>query len=411
MRFLLMPFGSHGDVLPLLGIARELMARGQRVKLLINPAFTALAEQAGLDYRSLGQLQDYQRAVADPATASRYGSLQAVAKILATHLELGVNVLEEEIADEPSILVGTSLAFPVRLVAELYHLPCATVHLQPSIIRSCLNPPVLGWGAMPSPRPGWTWLLQWLWKALDWCLLDPAFARPLNQLRQRHNLPPVRSILGDWLHQSSLVLAMFPDWWAQPPADWPRHLQLCHFPLYDGQEQALDLKDTVVFTAGTAFACVPQFYQEAVRLCQRFGCKGLLLTPHRANLPESLPDHLQWRAYLPLSGSLASALAIVHHGGIGTISAALRAGIPQVVCPLAHDQFDNAHRLQSLGLTPSGRLAHRLEQVLFEPRWREKSVHTSQLRGWGQGLSLAARALEQLLDPPKQNSWVNGHLA
>jgi UDP:flavonoid glycosyltransferase YjiC (YdhE family) len=40
----------------------------------------------------------------------------------------------------------------------------------------------------------------------------------------------------------------------------------------------------------------------------------------------------------------------VSHGGIGTLSQALAAGIPQLVMPLAFDQFDNAVRLKRLGV-------------------------------------------------------------
>ena len=40
----------------------------------------------------------------------------------------------------------------------------------------------------------------------------------------------------------------------------------------------------------------------------------------------------------------------MHHGGIGTSAQALAAGIPQLVRPLAYDQFDNAHRLSRLGV-------------------------------------------------------------
>jgi len=38
----------------------------------------------------------------------------------------------------------------------------------------------------------------------------------------------------------------------------------------------------------------------------------------------------------------------VHHGGIGTTAEALRAGVPQVIVPLAYDQFDNAARVTAL---------------------------------------------------------------
>jgi rhamnosyltransferase subunit B len=47
---------------------------------------------------------------------------------------------------------------------------------------------------------------------------------------------------------------------------------------------------------------------------------------------------------------LPRAAALVYHGGIGTCSQALAAGIPHLIMPLAHDQPDNANRLRRLGI-------------------------------------------------------------
>ena len=55
------------------------------------------------------------------------------------------------------------------------------------------------------------------------------------------------------------------------------------------------------------------------------------------------------RSYVPLSKLLPQAKVLVHHGGIGTVSQALAAGIPQLAVPFAHDQFDNAARVERLG--------------------------------------------------------------
>ena len=71
----------------------------------------------------------------------------------------------------------------------------------------------------------------------------------------------------------------------------------------------------------------------------------------------------------------AAARALVHHGGIGSSAQALRAGIPQLVAPQAYDQYDNAMRLQALGVAdvlPSGaaglaRMPHRLARLLDSP--------------------------------------------
>jgi UDP:flavonoid glycosyltransferase YjiC (YdhE family) len=55
-------------------------------------------------------------------------------------------------------------------------------------------------------------------------------------------------------------------------------------------------------------------------------------------------------SYAPFSKIFPRAAVVIHHGGIGTCAQAMAAGVPQVVMPLAFDQFDNAARLQKLGL-------------------------------------------------------------
>jgi UDP:flavonoid glycosyltransferase YjiC (YdhE family) len=75
-----------------------------------------------------------------------------------------------------------------------------------------------------------------------------------------------------------------------------------------------------------------------------------LLTRFADQLPERLPPHVRHAGYVPLGRVLGHAAALVHHGGIGTAAAALAAGVPQLVMPLAHDQLDNGARLQRLGV-------------------------------------------------------------
>ena len=48
---------------------------------------------------------------------------------------------------------------------------------------------------------------------------------------------------------------------------------------------------------------------------------------------------------------LPRARALVHHGGIGTTAQALAAGVPQLIMPLGFDQFDNAARCRTLGVS------------------------------------------------------------
>jgi UDP:flavonoid glycosyltransferase YjiC (YdhE family) len=66
-----------------------------------------------------------------------------------------------------------------------------------------------------------------------------------------------------------------------------------------------------------------------------------------------LPAGVRHFEYVPFSELLPHAAALVHHGGIGTTSQALAAGVPQLITPFAFDQHDNAARLHRLGVGDS----------------------------------------------------------
>jgi UDP:flavonoid glycosyltransferase YjiC (YdhE family) len=70
-------------------------------------------------------------------------------------------------------------------------------------------------------------------------------------------------------------------------------------------------------------------------------------------VPRNLPPNVQVFGYQPFSALLPRAALLVYHGGIGTLAQTIRAGIPHLVVPNGHDQFDNAWRIGRLGLGQS----------------------------------------------------------
>jgi UDP:flavonoid glycosyltransferase YjiC (YdhE family) len=55
-------------------------------------------------------------------------------------------------------------------------------------------------------------------------------------------------------------------------------------------------------------------------------------------------------AFVPFRWLVPRSAALVHHGGIGTLSQGLAGGVPQIVMPMGFDQFDNAARIERLGV-------------------------------------------------------------
>ncbi len=105
----------------------------------------------------------------------------------------------------------------------------------------------------------------------------------------------------------------------------------------------------MVVTAGTANAVSHDFFSAAILACSNIGQRAILVTADPRQLPPTLPDGMIHAAYAPFAALLPRAAAFIHHGGIGSVSQALRAGVPQLIQPMAFDQFDNASRVVQLG--------------------------------------------------------------
>ncbi len=351
---LLCTIGSAGDVYPFIGIGQELKKRGFRVVLITSQFFETLARNAGLEFIGLGSTEDYQSIIQDPDLWSPDKGFKVFAERVVFPI---MEPAYQSIASfDPSktILIAQGQFFAAHIAHEKLGFPFITIHLQPAAFRSVHEFPLL-----PVTLP--PLLVRGLFILIDAILLDKLFAPNINRFRKSLGLPIINKIFGGWMHSPQKNIGLFPDWFAKPQPDWPPQTQLTSFVYYDKQQESEEITDGVVkfleagsapiiFTAGTAMKHANQFFQDCIEACQLLGQRGILLTQHPEQLPAELPVGIQCFAYLPFSNILSRALALVHHGGIGTTAQAIAAGIPQVIRPMAHDQPDTAARVEKLGI-------------------------------------------------------------
>lgn len=243
-------------------------------------------------------------------------------------------------------------------------------------------------------------------------VIDRTVCPEVNRFRQELGLPSVRQVVR-WWHSPQLVVCLFPEWFASPQPDWPKNLVQADFPLWDERtdvglaEEVRGFLDAgeppIVFTPGSANVFGKPFFQAAVEACQRLGRRGILLTRFPEQLPDPVPAGVKHFSYVPFSQLLPRCAALVHHGGIGTTAQALAAGVPQLVMPLAHDQFDSAARLKRLAvgdwIVPSHfrgpRVAVRLDALLRSEAAKRACQSVSQKLTPRNGIPAVADAIEQ----------------
>ena len=107
----------------------------------------------------------------------------------------------------------------------------------------------------------------------------------------------------------------------------------------------------IVFTLGSSAVWVARdFYRESIAAAKLLGRRAVLLIgDDRNRSDEPLPPEVIAVNYAPFEALLPRACAMVHHGGVGTTSQGLRAGVPTLIVPFAFDQPDNAAHAERLG--------------------------------------------------------------
>jgi rhamnosyltransferase subunit B len=358
LNILLPTLGSAGDVHPVVALGLALEARGHRPTIITNPLFRELIEGLGLGFLPVGTLEEARAAIADPDLWHPRKGFDVVARrAMIPSLSTVYRHIERE-ANSTTVVAASGIAFGARIAQEKLGVPLATVHLQPSIIRSLVEQGMSGNIRISASQP--MWFKRAFFRLADWLVIDKAIKRPINEFRASLGLAPVDRVMHRWMHSSQLVIGFFPDWFAQPQPDWPPNTHLVGFPLWDtagsrgwptGAQAFLDEGDPpIVFTPGSAAATMHRFFAESVEAIRTLRVRAMLVTNYPDQVPKDLPPGTRVFGYVPFSELLQRTALLVYHGGIGTLAQTIKAAIPHVVVPYGHDQFDNGWRIEQLDL-------------------------------------------------------------
>ncbi|MFL6708129.1 MAG: glycosyltransferase [Massilia sp.] len=406
-----MAIGSAGDLFPMLKLALALRGQGHRISFLGPEQHRPYVEGAGLPFRGV----PVDEAVLDDPrlwdARHGFGVVWRATREAAADLMAYVDTLP---AQEPCVLVVHPLALPEADLCRAARpgVRIAAVYLAPSNLPTVHDPLLIG----PVRVPRWVPFAarRWLWRRIGTSLVDPVVLPGLNAQRARRGLAPVRDAFAYLFRVADVSLALFPAWFGPTQPDWPQALLHGGFPFYDPDPEApfspalaaflASGEAPLIFTPGTGNRQAAAFFAAAAAATATLRRRAVFLTPHAAQVPPTLPATILWQAYVPLRKLLPAAAALVHHGGIGTTAEGLLSGIPQLVVPFAHDQFDNAARVTTLGVglsLPAAqlsavRLTHRLRHLLSSRAFAVKSRALASRFGPGQDFDKLCAALAAL---------------
>ena len=104
---------------------------------------------------------------------------------------------------------------------------------------------------------------------------------------------------------------------------------------------------------------------------------------------------------------------MIHHGGVGTTSQGMRAGIPTLIVPFAFDQPDNAAHAERLGTSRTlprnkykrANVAKELDRLLHDPQYALRAKMVAEKLRNEHGAARACDAIEEYLarcPPPEK---------
>jgi UDP:flavonoid glycosyltransferase YjiC (YdhE family) len=358
MKALFLPLGSHGDVHPHIALGEALARRGHEVVVGANEVFRDLAESVGLEFRQIGDRTEYGRIFDDARIWHPiFGFVRAFRKILRPAVRRHVEFVREH-ATRDTLILSPSPGVGARSAGELLGLPVVTLHLSPIAFWSEVLSPVIWPLRLGDEVPRSLKHLQYV--VANALSVQLRVRWPVNRYRRELGLPPYRSVEEVW-YGDTLGLTLFPGWFAPRQPDWPAALEMGGFPNWDRGRLEEELEPEVeafladerpfaVFTFGTAMMHPRRIFETSTEACRRLGIRGMFLSRYLDRLPDQLPPDVRAFAHAPFSRVFPRAAAVVHHGGVGTLSQALRAGVPQLVRPMTFDQPDNGARLERLGV-------------------------------------------------------------
>ena len=328
----------------------------------------------------------------------------------------GECVLRELFIPASSLLYPASVAVIERLrpVAVVAHptclaltwaareagLPLAVVHLAPTTLLS------------PAATRGLP-----MWKRAAYRLLVPLLSRLadrwLRPVCREVGYPWRKGLFLDSFLKADLLLGLWsPQVWSAEAED-ELSVEVCGFPkaptgaLPESLAGFLEAgpPPVVVSFGSSAVNIAGPIYRSAAEALVRTGRRGVLLVGR--NTVGDLPETVVSLPAAPHGSLLPRCAALVHHGGIGTSAAAMLAGVPGLVVPFGHDQFDNADHAARLGVARAvsrrrcspAVLARRLEALLAGDAPERARALAARLAGERDGVVQAAAAVAATLCP------------
>lgn len=412
MRILLIALGSDGDVEPLLALAQRLRAAGHSPVVAAQDRFVARAAALGLNAVQIGPPWDEKQTGDNFAKVLRARNpLRQVAAVIDMLRDLQLAVLDDlmALAKDADVIVHEPIIAAGAAVARRLGKPHVTLHLVPLVPGHHYAPTGANLGRLGNRA---------LWSVTS-TLLARITDRPLNQVVTAAGLRPWRNIMLDSGRSPSLDLIGVSPQLMPPDPGWGQATHAIGYLSVDQgtfQPSAELERATSVPPVVIGFGSMMGFDARKVTEQILTAVKGLdrpvVIQAGWARLGETeLPPNVHVTGFVPHAWLFERAACVVHHGGAGTLGAALRAGIPQAIVWHVGAMPVWDRKLVALGIAPKPRSHHTLDarwlrrtidRMLHDREMQARARSVGELVAQEDGPGTAVRLIEELVGKSAQ---------
>ncbi len=411
MRITILTYGTRGDVQPFVALALELQRAGHSVRLAAPHRFADFAAHYNISFAPLPGDPEEMSALANDIRHDAFGAVKSMAEYV---FSIAPPVLRAALAacDDADFIVHSFFFTTIAdSLARARDIPDVSVQLLPMFMPTRAYPMV----ALPNIPPGASshfthWLTTQVFR----------YAMQMGLSRLRRAEPEIGNLKLTWPFDTShpvrtpLLFAYSPTVLPQPD-DWKApcvHITGYFFleepETYRPSQELLDF-----LAAGDAPVCVT-FGSMVNRESERIDAlvrtalaqtrqRGIILTGWGGRKPAEHTDDLVYLDTVPHDWLFPRCKSVIHHGGVGTTAAGLRAGIPNIIVPHAIDQPFWGKRVAAIGAGPAPiDLAHLSVETLAaalaqtnSPALQARAHELGRLIRAEDGVGEAVRLIEQ----------------
>jgi len=364
MKVTILTVGTRGDVQPCIAFGQSLKKKGHDVHIAAPLDYKDLVEASRLNFHPIQQqFRDiYKR---------KSGSSYLTEKINPWHFLMGRKnkvrpILDCIVSDlvqactGSDIILYTILAMPAAFIANDLGVASMALCLQP-LSRTQSFPNIL----FPSPIN--IGFLNYTTHFLAEKAISMVFHAAITRWRKKSGLPPTQhSFSMKYSHREYPVLNAFSSHLVAKPPDWGKRKHINGFWFLDTPISSYKPSHDLIhfLKNGDTPVCISfgsmndTRVEKRIRLClsalQKIGKRAVLIAGKSGFQKSDLPESENTIVIEEVSHQwlFSRVSAVIHHGGAGTVAAAVRAAVPSIIIPFFFDQNFWGKRLTSLGVGP-----------------------------------------------------------